>query len=440
MEKYFKDLTSFIKSNIENSETFTCTFCGEETDFCRFSQGKIRQSGSVSQFKISLRLIQDKKSMSENITLSLEQEEDKKRLSSVIKKMRPLIQLLPDDPYLKINQDVSSTSKVKTNKLPPWENLITQVLKHAKNLDFVGIYAGGSIYRGFANSFGQTNWDSSYTFNLDWSVYLKGVKAVKQSYAGYEWDENLFARKLKEAKEQLEVLRKPAKSISPGAYRVYLSPAAMEEILSIMSWGGFSRGSLESKDSPLLKLWDKKEKLSPMVSLTEATSEGTSPNFNNDGYLKPEKVNLIENGLFTNALTSTRTSEEYKLTSNGTGPNESPDSLFMNPGKLSQKDILKELGTGIYINNLWYLNFSDRGSCKITGMTRFASFWVENGKIIAPLNVMRFDESAYRMLGENLVALTREREMLLNAGTYEERSTNSSCLPGALIKDFQFTL
>ena len=26
----------------------------------------------------------------------------------------------------------------------------------------------------------------------------------------------------------------------------------------------------------------------------------------------------------------------------------------------------------------------------MTGMTRFASFWVEHGKIVAPVNVMRF--------------------------------------------------
>ena len=35
-------------------------------------------------------------------------------------------------------------------------------------------------------------------------------------------------------------------------------------------------------------------------------------------------------------------------------------------------------------------------------MTRFATFWVEDGVIQSPLEVMRFDETIYRMLGENL--------------------------------------
>ena len=73
-------------------------------------------------------------------------------------------------------------------------------------------------------------------------------------------------------------------------------------------------------------------------------------------------------------------------------------------------------------------------------MTRYACFWVEEGKIKAPVNVMRFDDSVYRMLGENLLALTRQREFLLDPSTYQQRSTNTIRLPGALIEDFKLTL
>jgi hypothetical protein len=53
---------------------------------------------------------------------------------------------------------------------------------------------------------------------------------------------------------------------------------------------------------------------------------------------------------------------------------------------------------------------------------------------------MRFDDSIYRILGENLVELTRERELLLDPSTYGERSTSSSRLPGALLGSMRFTL
>lgn len=35
-------------------------------------------------------------------------------------------------------------------------------------------------------------------------------------------------------------------------------------------------------------------------------------------------------------------------------------------------------------------------------MTRFATFWVEQGRIVAPVDAMRFDDSLYRLLGSEL--------------------------------------
>ena len=59
---------------------------------------------------------------------------------------------------------------------------------------------------------------------------------------------------------------------------------------------------------------------------------------------------------------------------------------------------------------------------------------------VAPLQVMRFDETAYRILGENLVGLTAESEMILSSESYGGRSTASANLPGIFVKDFAFTL
>jgi predicted Zn-dependent protease len=76
----------------------------------------------------------------------------------------------------------------------------------------------------------------------------------------------------------------------------------------------------------------------------------------------------------------------------------------------------------------------------MTGMTRFATFWVENGNIVAPVDVLRFDDTIYRMLGDNLEALTAERELLLEANTYGSRVLSSVTLPGALLSEMNFTL
>ena len=112
----------------------------------------------------------------------------------------------------------------------------------------------------------------------------------------------------------------------------------------------------------------------------------------------------------------------------------------MAPGDLPERDVLRRLGTGIYVTDTWYTNYSDLASARITGMTRFATMWVEDGEPIAPLAVMRFDDSIYRMLGSELEALGEEREWMLDGGTYFERSTDSYLLPGALLRSMTFTL
>jgi predicted Zn-dependent protease len=112
----------------------------------------------------------------------------------------------------------------------------------------------------------------------------------------------------------------------------------------------------------------------------------------------------------------------------------------MAPGELQATDRLEALGTGIAIGNLWYANWSDRNACRMTGMTRFGTFWVEGGELQAPLAVMRFDDSLYDLLGERLEALTRARELRLSAETYAGRSTASSLLPGALVSGIALAL
>jgi hypothetical protein len=44
------------------------------------------------------------------------------------------------------------------------------------------------------------------------------------------------------------------------------------------------------------------------------------------------------------------------------------------------------------------------------------------------------------MLGDNLEALTAERELLLSSSTYGSRMLTSVTLPGALVAELNFTL
>lgn len=439
-QEHFYCLADRLQSSLEEGENFTCWFSGEKSNFIRLNHAAIRQAGSVEQGYLQVSLISKNRQASFVIGVSGDLEQDGNYLERLIQKQRLKIEALPEDPYLLISTVSHSSELTKESHLPGAREIVDEVLAQAQGLDLVGIHAQGVIFRGFANSFGQRNWHSNHSFNLDFSVYQKQDKAVKAGYAGFSFDKHHLAREIEFVKEKLAVLSRPAMSLKPGAYKAYLTPSAFYDLIHMLGWGALSEKALRTKQSALSKMRDELRTLSPLFSLSEHTAKSTGPLFQAQGFMKPDCVSLISEGRLVGSLISPRTAKEYALHTNGANSSEAPEAYEVAPGDLHRAAILRELDTGIFIGNLWYLNYSDRQAARITGMTRFATFWVENGEIKAPLNVMRFDDSLYSLLGTNLLGLTKECDFILDSQTYEERSTASAHLPGALIQDFNLTL
>jgi predicted Zn-dependent protease len=440
MRDYFHELARFLDTRIRGSEQYKCWFSAEASDFVRFNRSLIRQPGHVRQLHLSLNLIDGLRHAKSAVTLAGDLTSDRALLEHMIDGLRAQLPDLPEDPHLMIATNVQSTEHIVASRLPDTRVIVDEVLDAARGVDLVGFLAAGPIYRGFANSFGQRNWHETASFNLDWSLYQSRDKAVKSTYAGFDWDSEEFRMRFRGATEQLDMLRRESVSIEPGAWRAYLTPTALSEIVGMLNWDGLSEKALRTKQSALRRMRDDGLRLNQAVTLTENTVEGLAPSFQGDGFIKPERVVLLEEGRLAGSLVSPRTAKEYGIAANGADGSESMASLDLAGGELPLARVLEELDTGVFISNLWYLNFSDRANCRITGMTRFATFWVEGGEIKAPLNVMRFDDSLFRILGDNLIGLTREREMLIDTDTYGARSTGSARLPGALVKDFTFVL
>ncbi|MBI3249643.1 MAG: TldE/PmbA family protein [Deltaproteobacteria bacterium] len=441
MQEYFCRLADRLTSLLQGKEIYTCTFDAEESDFVRFNHSAVRQAGTVTQRSLSVNLIDGQRHTYGGISLSGDWEEDCAHLAALVTNLRGQLPYLPEDPHLLYATEVRSSEHTGENRLPEDTGaVVASILEAGRGRDLVGIYAAGGIHDGFANSFGQRNWFSSYSYNFDWSFYHQGDKAVKCAYAGLVWNPIEFAHKVATAAKQLAVLAQPARTIAPGRYRVYLAPAALADIVGLLSWGGFGLKDHRTKQTVLLKMTEEGARLHPSITIQENIADGVGTNFQEAGFIKPDRVTLIADGAFRDCLVSPRSAKEYDVPTNGASGGEMPDALDVASGMLPESEVLRQLDTGIYINNVWYLNYSDRTACRITGMTRFATLWVENGVIQAPLNVMRFDETLYRMLGENLAGLTAERELILDSSTYGGRSTASSRLPGAVVNDFTFTL
>ncbi|MBI3775966.1 MAG: hypothetical protein HY273_10515 [Gammaproteobacteria bacterium] len=438
MRDYFNSLADALMTQLTGGEVLLCSFDGEDSDFVRLNKNKVRQAGHVTQRYLHLDLIRGQRHATCSSVLAGHLEHDLPPLRALLDTLRAQITLLSDDPYLMYATEINNSTHGDAAAGIDSGAALEDIFSAAHGLDLVGLWASGAIYSGFANSLGQRNWHQSTTFNFDWSCYHQTDKAVKNNYAGFEWNAKILKHKIHDARTQLDIIARPAITLAPGHYRAYFAPAALEELLSVMAWGGFGLKAHRSARTPLIKMVKQDRRLHADVSLTEDHARGLAPNFTRGGFVTRAPVTLIVHGKYTDCLVNPRSAKEYGVPLNS--GSEAPHALDMQPGTLPHTDVLKKLDTGLYINNLWYCNFSDHDDCRITGMTRFACFWVQDGVITAPINVMRFDDSIYRLLGTQLLALTAEREFLFDTSTYMQRSTRSAQLPGALVDDFTLTL
>jgi predicted Zn-dependent protease len=440
MKEHFFDLADRAVGALRGKEFLLANFSGEVSDFIRFNKARVRQAMTIHQAHLTLTLVDGNRHASVRFALSSDPATDRAAVDAVIASMRADLPEMPEDPYLLYATDVRSSEFVRSGTLPTGADAIETVVEGAGNSDLVGILANGPVFRGFANSAGQRNWHAVECFNFEWSLYHAQDKAVKAAYAGTEWRRAEALQRIATARTRLEYLARPPKTMSPGVCRAYLAPAALDELLWMLNWGGVSAKSQQTKQSPIQRLVEQNDRLSERVHLRENIGEGLAPAFDAAGFVRPATVDLISAGRHAGALVSPRTAREYGIEANGAGEEESMQSMELGGGTLAEADALAALDQGVYVGNLWYLNYSDRPNGRITGMTRFGTFWVEGGRIVAPLTVMRFDDSLFRMLGDHLVDFTREREWIVNAGTYTQRSIETSRVPGTLLSALNFTL
>ena len=440
MRDHFESVTRQIAAGLKGGERFLANYRAEDSTFIRFNTSAVRQGGHVHEIDLALTLIDGRRQAEEMISLTGRAGEDSGRIARALDELRTAVAASPEDPYLLVSETPRNSERRMGGVMPEPAEIVDAVLEAGRGRDLVGFFASGPVWTGFANAAGQTNWDEAHSFNADWSFYAGGDKAVKTAHAGFDWDRAAFAATAEMAAACVAALARPPMTVPPGEYRAYLTPAALNEILGMLSWGGFGLAAHRTRATIFLRMVEGGARLNERVTLREATALGAAPAFQREGFLKPDAVTLIERGVYRDCLVSPRSASEYGAPTNGASRGEVPASLDMAAGELPEADVLKALGTGVYVSNLWYLNFSDRSSGRLTGMTRFATFWVENGEIVAPLSVMRFDDTIYRMLGSELEALTAERALWLDPGTYEGRILDSVRLPGALLAGLRFTL
>jgi predicted Zn-dependent protease len=435
----FDVLSEHVLGQLHAGEELTINVSAEESLFVRFNNNRVRQNTDVAQIDISLQLQANGRTVSKSRTLTGNVEADRPALMRLLEQCRDEILVLPTDPYqVPLENNGTSNEEFRGALLAP-QDVVAAVVAPAAGCDLAGLYAGGSIIRGNCNSKGQRHWFATETFFLDYSIY-NGPQAAKGCYAGSQWNDAEWAANLTRTKALLALLSKPQQHVKPGAYRTWLAPRAFSDLLGMLGWNALSASAWKQGHSPFRKLAEGEARLSPLLSIEENFSMGLTPRFNSLGEVSEMRLPLIEQGELKSLLVSSRTAKEFGLVANGASGREGPRAMDVRCGSLDEKDVLQALGTGLYLSNLHYLNWSDVVSARVTGMTRYACFWVEGGEIVGPISDLRWDESLYSALGDKLLALGSHAEIDPATDTYYRRALGGCRTPGALIEGFSFTL
>lgn len=437
---FYNEFSNRLFQSLIHDEELSIGLAAEDTIFSRFSKARIRQVTEVEQAYVNLNFIKGNKTISLSLKYTGNVEEDFNFAHNKIKEARDFLSVIPDDPYLVRPQNYGNSNLESVHGELSGEEMMDMIAEKSMGVDLAGVLLAGEVVRASSNSKGQNHWFKTQNFALDYSLYNSRQKAVKSLYAGLNFEPNELAKNISESKAKLDLMGIEPKKMPRGEYRVYLAPSAVSELIGTLSWGGLSMSAHQRGQGSLKSLWKGEKKFSPKFSLAESFEINLSPRFNDSGEVAPMHLNLIEKGEFKNFLTATRTANEFKVETNFATDWEALRSPVVSAGSILDEDILNEIGTGLYISDLHYLNWSDRESARITGMTRYACFYVENGKLVAPIEDLRFDESYYHIFGEGLLGLTKNTYIIPRTGSYFEREIGGMQVPGIIVDKFKFTL
>ncbi len=439
MKTYIKKFSESLFATLKPQEQLGLFLHSEDSTFLRFSQSKVRQNTSVHQHEVTLQFNKEQRTLKMRFNLTLDLTHDLQSATHLLDDARvQLMQMDPHPQFIALKNNGQSETFKKVDR-PADSEIPGLIYDTYKDTDLAGFWCSGPLRQASINSEGQFHFFETDYFFLDYSLY-NGPKAAKGYYSAEKFSMAEFEAQAQATKNKLNLLNRPTQTIPRGQHNVYLEPMAMAEIMGTLAWGSLSQGTFNKGYAPLKKLKDKEVKLSSKFSLTENFDLGYSPLFNSMGELSPNKIELIKDGELKTMLTSTSTAKEYNIETNFADISEAPRSLEVRAGTLETKDILSKLGQGLYLSNLHYINYSDVQTARMTGMTRFACFYVDKGEIVGPIQDLRFDESIFNIFGDNLVELTKESSVYVSTMTYLKRDLGAFKTPGALIKNFNFTL
>ncbi|MCC6993265.1 MAG: TldD/PmbA family protein [Deltaproteobacteria bacterium] len=232
-----------------------------------------------------------------------------------------------------------------------------------------------------------------------------------QGYAN-RWSDLDTVAAAKVAIDKSVAARRPRK-LDPGRYTVVLEPAAVGDLLYFLVSALDARRADEGRSFFSRQgggtrvgeqLWG------PHITLRSDPASKLMPSAPFDGEGLPQRpITWIDKGKIA-ALRYSRFWAEKQ----GQRPTAAPSVTELAGGDATPEALLAGVKRGVLITRFWYNRWVDPQSILITGLTRDGVFLIEDGKVVAPVNNFRYNESPVKML-KNADALGKDAVRLATA-------------------------
>ncbi|MFG1908583.1 TldD/PmbA family protein [Kribbella sp. NPDC048928] len=199
--------------------------------------------------------------------------------------------------------------------------------------------------------------------------------------------------RLREALRPLPV-REPFR----GTCRVLLKPSAVNTLIATFGHWALGAEHYASGRSALAGRIGQQVVSEQLTLVDDATNEaGLLSGFDAEGNVR-RRTTLIDRGVLTGVVSDRRRAELTGGVPTGHavpdgsrfGGDPVPSHLLLDAGDTTDDELLTGCGSGLVVNRLDYLRVQHPKQTLVTGTTRDATYWAEDGKIVAWHPQLRF--------------------------------------------------
>ncbi|GCD09975.1 TldD/PmbA family protein [Clostridium tagluense] len=421
-----------------NYYTMVSIMCKEE-GLTRFANSGIHQNVYTAEDSVTITVIHDKK-ISE-VTTNLLSEEG---LTSAVHDAEENLKFLPQgdvelpeltSPLEIASEDYDRTLADKFNILNRASLIKSGIDLLNKDYTAAGALSLSSLVICMGNKKNIRRYSRIDTVSFNTVVMHKDGASGYSEYVTNKAKELDVVEMFASAQNKCKMGINPA-SIEPGSYDVILEPLAVGDLLTYMSFIGFSAKDVRTGTSFITGKLGKKVFGENITIRDDVRNENTMPlYFDFEGYGR-SSLNLVENGVAKELSYDVKSALADNVEPTGHSFGYAGDggiavNLVMEGGDDNLEELIKSTKKGLLVSRFHYMNIVDPRQSILTALTRDGLFLIENGEIKGAVKNMRFTESMLHAFN-NVTGITTGRTKVPGAFGF-------NYVPTLKVEDFHFT-